>query len=1126
MALDGNIEITKSNAYYYLDSMSNDMIIYTGANNQHILIGTTSNNTSTINVWHSNVTFNRLINSSCNITIGSNPTYGVSNYVTLQSMHDFALLTNNSNWPTNHGGKALYMRYSQNGTQDAAYIQSIYRDGTSNPLDIHVEASNIFFATGNTAATTDVRVTFKPDGKVGIATSNPTEIVHIVGNTRINTGKLTLDSTYPLVLGSNAAIGNASRIGFNMFNNSNFLDIVGGASATQTGREIYFWIDSNQAAGSAGRATFHGGTVWLTTGSIGIGRSNPVSRFHITSNALCYSSYTNDANSNTGIICGIEDNAGGGLFWNTSNHYLKFGTNNVERLKISSNGYIGIGVSNPVNMMHLHNPSATIDNIIQMTNGVTNSNISNGFQLNLDITRNLSHWLIENAYMRFATNNIERMRIDSLGNIGIGTSTINAKLHVNGTVLSDTASYNIPTSGTVGGTGDRYVLRQGATGVFPYSVGVDTATMWFSEPSSASYKWYQNGTQRMIMDSSGNVALGTLAPIAGGIMSIAGKTYIGAATTGSNFTDAVLHLSKAGECPLSLEYNGTQAAHIRLTSSLLKFGISNTGGFSFTTGMTMADGTGGTEIMRMSNNGNVGVLCVPNYPLDINGTITSRKGVMVNPANLTSVYSGIPSSASWVFCQANTGSNAWIGGDIFGVAGFSIGVDSADAGKLKITTGSGGGSFNTTLTRMTIDTSGKVGIGNTAPGYQLTVNGDIYASGAVRISTNNPLVFDNYSGGWNMTESTWIRAYNDKYIYTGGAIETNYRLGVGLGVATTPSYRLHVNDAGNADWLAKLANGTVTAWISHSTGNGLQINTGVGANAATYALQCTNGTTTLFTVSNNGSVTMSGTMTVGALTTSGNVGAGTFSGNGASITNLNAANIATGTLPVARGGTGTTTSTGTGSVVLSASPTFSGTITGGTFSGTFSGNGASITSINAGNISAGTLPVARGGTGTTSSTGSGSVVLNNAPSFSGTLYATYIQTSAFLGVQTAAAYPLQVNGAIYASGDITAFSDMRKKKNITKIDNALNKVSLLNGYTFELTEPDESSEKLRLTRKHTGVIAQEVKDVLPEVIYKDANDYMGVAYGNMVGLLVEAIKELKNKYENVSAELSTLLSKQ
>jgi hypothetical protein len=63
--------------------------------------------------------------------------------------------------------------------------------------------------------------------------------------------------------------------------------------------------------------------------------------------------------------------------------------------------------------------------------------------------------------------------------------------------------------------------------------------------------------------------------------------------------------------------------------------------------------------------------------------------------------------------------------------------------------------------------------------------------------------------------------------------------------------------------------------------------------------------------------------------------------------------------------------------VLSASPTLTGTVTG----GTFSGSGASLTSLNAGNISTGTLPVLRGGTGVTTSTGTGSVVLSLNPTF-------------------------------------------------------------------------------------------------------------------------------------------------
>ena len=94
------------------------------------------------------------------------------------------------------------------------------------------------------------------------------------------------------------------------------------------------------------------------------------------------------------------------------------------------------------------------------------------------------------------------------------------------------------------------------------------------------------------------------------------------------------------------------------------------------------------------------------------------------------------------------------------------------------------------------------------------------------------------------------------------------------------------------------------------------------------------------------------------------------------------------------------------------------------------------------------------------------------------------------------------SGAITSTGDITAFSDMNLKTDIRPIDNALSKVSDLRGVYF--TKDGEAG---------TGVIAQEVENILPEVV-KDG-EYKSVAYGNMVGILIEAIKELKKEVETL-----------
>jgi hypothetical protein len=105
-------------------------------------------------------------------------------------------------------------------------------------------------------------------------------------------------------------------------------------------------------------------------------------------------------------------------------------------------------------------------------------------------------------------------------------------------------------------------------------------------------------------------------------------------------------------------------------------------------------------------------------------------------------------------------------------------------------------------------------------------------------------------------------------------------------------------------------------------------------------------------------------------------------------------------------------------------------------------------------------------------------------------------------------------GSISSEGEFIAFSsssDIRKKENIVKIDEALDKVLKISGYTYNFKGDD---------RKLAGVIAQELEEVLPEVVYEiDDIEYgktKAVRYGNIVSLLIEAIKELKAQLDAIS----------
>lgn len=99
---------------------------------------------------------------------------------------------------------------------------------------------------------------------------------------------------------------------------------------------------------------------------------------------------------------------------------------------------------------------------------------------------------------------------------------------------------------------------------------------------------------------------------------------------------------------------------------------------------------------------------------------------------------------------------------------------------------------------------------------------------------------------------------------------------------------------------------------------------------------------------------------------------------------------------------------------------------------------------------------------------------------------------------------LSVTGTITASGSITAFSDVRLKDNITKIPDALNKLNQLKGVTY--TRKDLASDK-----QYAGLIAQDVQKVLPEAVAVTEDDIIAVDYNGVIGLLVEAVKELETK---------------
>jgi hypothetical protein len=117
-----------------------------------------------------------------------------------------------------------------------------------------------------------------------------------------------------------------------------------------------------------------------------------------------------------------------------------------------------------------------------------------------------------------------------------------------------------------------------------------------------------------------------------------------------------------------------------------------------------------------------------------------------------------------------------------------------------------------------------------------------------------------------------------------------------------------------------------------------------------------------------------------------------------------------------------------------------------------------------------------------------------------------------LGIGTAAS---TTAGEIRATGDITAFysSDIRLKENIVPIPNALEKVNEISGNTYDWKEGYDEIHSHK--GNDVGVIAQEIEQILPQIVTNRDNGFKAVQYEKIIPLLIQAIKELSAKVDRL-----------
>jgi hypothetical protein len=528
---------------------------------------------------------------------------------------------------------------------------------------------------------------------------------------------------------------------------------------------------------------------------------------------------------------------------------------------------------------------------------------------------------------------------------------------------------------------------------------------------------------------------------------------------------------------------------------------------------------------------------ITNFHFDNSVTSSFKAVISVNVSAAQSKYAlwelnGVYKPSGWVMTSS-------FSGDVTGVNFFV--VDNNGVGQIKYTNSNGPSTSTTIRYRATTTAppgtspTGSTGVINNTSGpfiadgliYANTTNtlatsSDVtYNSNILTVGPSGRFIVENVSSFTNVSNGGSITAMGD------ASIAKKLIVGTKVGIAqSSPSFQLDVtgdiNFTGNFYKNGSLYSGssifdTIGRDVFFTTGN-----FGIGTTSPSKSLyvagdaMITGGVTVGTAAITN--LVASNITSSGAQITAGTIGT-LFSTNATigttTTTDLVASNVTSASAQITSGTVGTLFSTIITSSSISSSVIAASTITCGNLS--LSGNlfvAGTLTTVNVTstnllntNVTAGVLNV----TDVLSAIGNCNTV------------GSIITTNGNVGIGSASpSYKLHVVGDIFATGNITGFSDERLKTQIETLSDCLSKVQTVSGVSFTRircdAQPDVDTE-----RRDIGFLAQDVEEAFPELVATDSQTgYKSVAYGNMTAVLVECIKELSSQVNQLQQRISLL----
>jgi hypothetical protein len=653
---------------------------------------------------------------------------------------------------------------------------------------------------------------------LGIGTSSPTDRLQVeasldaasgafVRNT--NTGS-SASGSVSVASGVGSIVIRAHSAAHSIWPNQTLINsgsgFSGGLNIFQNGASpIKFWTDSSE------RMRLD------ASGNLGIGTSSPTTKLTVSGGAkIGTGAATNNAtlmvNQPNGSATGIQLFQDGQESWimevPASSTALRWTASGTEQMRLTSAGNLGIGTSSPSAKLVIQQANNTSDGVRQFANG-NDSQLITRYLSSIDAWQVTASFASTGGYkpITWFTSDLERMRLDSSGNLGLGvTPSGNYTLQGAANFAQGFKGALLGTV-TIGASGSEYgsvgynVRYTASSGSYLYNVG-DTANMirfsagafQFLQAASGTGGGAISFTQAMTLSAANNLLVGVTTDTASA-RAVVGGTVISTTNTVSTFSG-----DYAG-------FDRTSSKNMRIFS-----GTSNATGSSieFHTGVSGSV----TERMRLDSSGNLGLGVTPSasWSAGFKALQISGQGAGLSASTtISTIYlssNGIYNGTNWQYgnsaaagqYQIDTNAHKWFTAPS-GTAGNAISFTQA----------------------MTLDASGRLMVGTTSPAGILTVVQNANSATAFTI----------------VNSDTGLSAASRIYFDTAGGgnyIETR-RNGGGLWFNVNASDRLNIDNAGNI--LNVSAGG-----LGYGTGSGGAV-TQITSRTTGVTLNKTNGAITL-----------------------------------------------------------------------------------------------------------------------------------------------------------------------------------------------------------------------------------------------------------------------------------------